>query len=293
MKHSSLAMAIAVGLLVIGCGGGGGGGSGGNTTPGTPSTETPVQAGVASFSGGRPDYSVARVGAGFSVTDRRTNGVTSVSGANAIRFSDLTINLGIGDKAVALGATRLKSLIELYMACLGRVPEADSLVTGIGQLMAGQTMTQVADRLYAEAILLPAVSGFSASMIHTEFVEAVYKNVFGRFGDTAPASADVATWSNRIDKGGISRGALVLEMLEAARAGSPGLASATTIQLLDNKAEVGDYVAVRQGITYNSAADSVARTQAIAAAVTSTDMSAAQILLGFSDASFNLKVSGN
>lgn len=302
MKHNSLAVAIAIGLLVAGCGGGGGGGSSGTpstpttpdtpttpTTPTVPSTSIPVVAGVATLSENRANYSLVRSTNGIRVTDLLTDRVRTVSGANAIRFADVTINLGIGDKSAALDAATLKSLIELYMAFNSRVPEANTLGFWIDQAAAGQTLAQLAERLYADAILVPEVSGYGATMANAEFVAAVYKNAFGRHGDTAPSSVDIAAWSDRIAKGGISRAALVIEMIAAARTTPTDLASASILQLLDNKAEVGEYVAVRQGVNYNTAAESIARTKAIAATVTPIDTVAARALLGFSDPAFNLK----
>ncbi|OWW20823.1 hypothetical protein [Noviherbaspirillum denitrificans] len=315
MKLNSIAAAAAIALLVAGCGGGvGGGGSssgtnggstggsstGGSSSGGTsqpdpvtdgPITITPVVAGVATYSGARGFYRISRVGSDFQVAHTRLTDVSRVSGAQFIRFTDITVNLGVGDKAVALNPATLKSLIEVYMALLRRVPDADSISAAIDQLNGGQTLTQIADRLYAQAILEPALTGFNAGLLNSEFVIAVYKEVFGLTGATAPAAADIDSWSSRIDKGGMSRGALIVAMLSAARAGYPGLSSPEVIGLLDNRADAGDYVAVQQGISYNAADESVNRRTAIAAAVTSTDKTVAQSMLGFAD-TLNLKVAG-
>lgn len=287
MRLKSHAAAIALSVVMAGCGGGGGGESLAPADP--PPTPIPVVPGVASFPGSRGDYSIARVATGnYTVTDRRTNGASNVVGTSAIQFSDMTINLIIGDKATALGIVKVRSLIELYIAFLKQVPDADSLVSWIDRLQGGLTMAQAADELYAQAIRTELVSGYGEQMTNDLFVTAVYKGVFGA---TAPSPAEVQAWSSRIDKvgivNGISRGALVLEMLAAARSGNvPALATAT--QLLDNKIAVGQYFAVQQGINYNSAEESVSRRVAIAAAVTPTDISAATGLIGFADVSFNL-----
>ena len=291
MRLKSCAAAIALSVIMAGCGGGGGE----NVAPADPSpTPVPVVPGVASFPASRGDYTIARVAADFTVTDRRSNAVVKVTGARAIRFSDMTINLTIGEKAVAFGMANVRPLIELYIAFLKQVPDADSLSSWIDRLKGGLTMAQAADDLHAQAIVVPAVSvsGYSDSMLNDEFVRAVYKGVFGRFDDTAPTLTEVQVWSSRIDKvdivNGISRGALVREMLAAARSGSGDLASAPTVQLLDNKIAVGEYFAAQQGINYNVAEESLARRVAIAAAVTATDVTSAQGMIGFADASFNL-----
>lgn len=286
MKLNSLAMALAIGLLIAGCGGGGSG-----PASSAPPASIPVEAGVATFSSLRGDYTISRINNGFAVTDLRSNGISNVSGAQILRFTDMRVTLGIGDKAVTFGAYRTKELIEMYMAFRGCVPDADSLGTWIDRMNAGQTTAQVAEGLYAEAILAPDVSGYGAAMTTTEFVTAVYKNAFGRFGDTAPSSAEVESWANRIGKGGISRAALILAMLTEAHSGTSDLATATVTRLLENKAAVGDYFAVQQGLSYNSAEESVLRTKEIAAAVTPSDFTTAQGKIGFMDATFNLRLS--
>lgn len=288
MKLSLQASAITLCVLMAGCGGGGGGSSSAPVTP-TPPITAPVVAGVASFSGSRSDYTITPVTSGYTVTDRRNNSVANVAGATALHFLDMTVNLAIGSKVIAFGS--VKALIELYAACLNQLPDADGLsfwIDKIDPLKGGQTMLQIADSLYAQAILLPAVTGFSELMLNDEFVTAVYKNVFGRSGVTAPTLAEIQNWSSRIDKGGISRGALLLAMLESARSGSGDLAAGAVVQLLDNTLVVSEYFAVQQGINYNSADESLARRVAIAEAVTATDVTAAKGLIGFADASFNL-----
>lgn len=257
-----------------------------------PPITAPVVAGVASFSGSRSDYTIIPVTSGYTVTDRRSNIVANVAGATALHFSDMTINLVIGSRVIAFGSNKVNPLIELYAAFLNQLPDADGLGFWIDQIdpsKGGQTMLQVADSLYAQAILRPDVTGFSEAMLNDEFVTAVYKNVFGRSGVTAPTLAEIQNWSSRIDKGGISRGALVLAMLESARSGSGDLA-AGGVQLLDNTLVVSEYFAVQQGINYNSVDESLARRVAIAEAVTATDVTAAKGLIGFADASFNLLV---
>ena len=280
MNLKSFLLASILALPLAGCGGGGGGGGSPEPLP----IVAPLVNGVASMAGSRGEYTIAKVSGGkYSVTDRTNNSVTNVVDATAIGFSDVTINLGIGDKAVALGMTNVQSLIELYIAFLKQVPDADSLSLWIGR---GLTLGDAADQL--------AQTGYSASLTNAEFVTAMYKNVFGRFGTTAPTSTELQFWTSRLDKVGlnlgITRGALVLEMLAAARSGSGDLATQPIVNLLDNKVTVGQYFAVQQGINFN--AESSSRRAAIAEAVTATDVAAAKGLIGFSDSAFNLALGG-
>lgn len=249
-----------------------------------PNPSPVVTSDTITFSGSRADYSIGRAVTGYTVTDKRTGGETNVSTAiKTLRFSDITINLTAGTEAANMGAAGVDALIDLYIASLGRVPDADSLVSLILRQVAGATMAQFADELYAAAILHPALTGYSASITKTsDFVEAVYKNAFGRTGATAPTAGEVATWSARIDTDGISRGALIREMVNAARSGGGAV-----VTLLNNRLAVGRFFAVEQGININSADESLNRRTAIAATA-STDIDAAKALIGFTDASLNL-----
>jgi hypothetical protein len=303
MKFDSRAITIAIALLIAGCGGGGGGGGSGNsggstnTTTPAPSTSTPpapVVIDTATFSGTRADYSVARAGNGYTVTDKRTGAATTTgSTITTLHFSDIAINLTAGSKAAAMGTTDVNALIDLYIASLSRVPDADTLISLINRRSAGTTMAQFADELYAQAILAPALTGYSSSITKTsDFVEAVYKYAFGRTGASAPTVGEVATWSARIDMNGISRGALILEMVNSARSGSGSLGGVgDVVSLINNKLTVGRFFAIEQGINFLSADESLNRRSAIATAVTPTDINAAKALIGFTDASFNLSSS--
>lgn len=287
MKLKSLALAVAVGILIAGCGGGGGST---DRAPGDSPTTATVVNGIATFSGNRGDYTIAITSSGYTVTSRDSNRALNVAGAGYLRFVDMTINLGIADEAINLGRYRTKELIELYMAFFNRLPDANTLDAWLDRMRSGQTMAQIAESMYTDAVQAPDATGYSASMISTEFVTAVYKQVFGLFGASAPTASDVEFWSNRIGKGGISRAALVLAMLEEARSGGTTVLAAPSVTaLLDNKAAVGDYFAIQQGINYNSPDESIIKTKEILAAVTPTNFLTAQGMIGYVDAMFNLR----
>lgn len=309
MKFDSRVIAVAIAILVAGCGGGGGGGGGGsdsssqtpstptnpssNTPPTTTTPTTPVVVETATFAGTRSDFSIARTGSGYMVTDKRSSIGTPVSSTVAnLQFSDITVNMTVGTKAAAMGTEGVNALIDLYIASLSRVPDADTLVWLINQRNAGVTMAQLADAFYAQAILNPTLTGYSDSITKTsDFVEAVYKYAFGRTGATAPTAGEVETWSARIDTDTprISRGALILEMVQSARSGSGSLGgNATVVSLINNKLAVGRFVAIEQGVNYIAEAESLNRRTSIATAVTPTDTNSAKALIGFTDPSFNL-----
>lgn len=288
MKLRSLAIAAAIGILLAGCGGGGGGSA--DRAPADPAVTVPVVNNVATFSGNRGDYTISITDRGYTLTSRDSNRTSNVATAAYLRFTDMTINLGIADKSLFLGRYRTKEMIETYMAFFNRLPEANTLDALLDRMRSGQTTAQIAETLYAQAVQTPDVTGYSASMVSTEFVTAVYKHVFGLFGATAPAASDVESWSNRIGKGGMSRAAMVLAMLAEARGGgTTALAASSVTTLLDNKATLGDFFAVQQGINYNSPDESIVKTKEILAAVTPTNLAVAQGMIGYVDSTFNLR----
>ncbi|RZI44290.1 hypothetical protein EGT07_02370 [Herbaspirillum sp. HC18] len=105
---------------------------------------------AATFTGKRCDYTVAKTGSGYTVTG---SGATSMLfNVAKIRFSDITLNLVVGDKSKMIAAAGLKTLIELYVAFFNRVPDADSLAYWIDQFKSGQTVDQISDSFYTAAV---------------------------------------------------------------------------------------------------------------------------------------------
>lgn len=246
-----------------------------------------AEAGEAVFTGNRGEYSVARSAGGFSVTPRG-GGITAVGNVSVIRFADISINTTIAAHAGALAPADARRLIELYIAFFNRVPEADGLVYWIGRFRDGMTINQIAESFYTAAIQYSSLTGYSAAMSNSDFVRTIYKNVLGRSGDTAPPDEDVQYWAERIGKGGRPRGELVSTMLDSAHTFAGHATWGWVTQLLLNKITAAETVAVRQGLNWNTPEESIAKTQAIAAAVTPDDTSRAMTLMGFSDNAFDL-----
>jgi ABC-type enterochelin transport system substrate-binding protein len=81
------------------------------------------------FSGARNNYTITKTASGVTVTDNSNGAVTTLDNSvQSLKFSDLTVNLLIGDKAASIAAADLKSLTELYLAYFNRVPDADGLL---------------------------------------------------------------------------------------------------------------------------------------------------------------------
>ncbi|OWW21394.1 DUF4214 domain-containing protein [Noviherbaspirillum denitrificans] len=285
LRKTILAMTAAA--AVTACGGG--------SETGTPSQGAEKRLAVAqfapivaSFAGPRNNYRLARTSTGYSVTNAATGVSSSVTGTDSIRFDDVTVNLGIGDKSKTLSSIELRTLIDLYVAFFNRVPDADGLSYWIDQFKAGQTIVQISESFYAAAIQFSSLTGYSVTMTNDEFVRVIYKNVLGRSGATAPPDADVQYWSGELAAGRATKGSLISTMLDSARSFAGDPTWGWVPALLDNKNTVARYFAVQHGLNFNTSEASITNTMAIAAAVTPESTTAAISQINMADSSFSL-----
>lgn len=242
------------------------------------------------FSGNRSNYSIVKNASTFTVTNKTSSEAKMVTGAQSIVFSDVSINLGIADKAKTLALSDLNSLIELYIAYLGRVPDADGLGYWIDQFKSGRSLEDIGKTFYAAAIQFPDLTGYSATMSDADFIQIVYKNVLGR---TSVDTAGMTYWSSSLAKGVETRGTLVKTILGAAHTYKGEATYGWVADLLDNRIKVATSYAVEQGITFNTVDQSVANGIKIANATTATSTSTAMSLFGLIDPGFSLNCSIN
>ncbi|MFA9273705.1 MAG: DUF1800 family protein [Candidatus Aquirickettsiella gammari] len=232
----------------------------------------------ANFNGPRSDYTVTISNTEINVIDNvgsdgNNHLATSIQ---LLKFSDISINLGIANKATSISSADLNSLIELYIAYFNRVPDAEGLSYWIDRFQAGMTLDQIGESFYAAAILYSAQTGYSATMSNADFVKIIYKNVLGR---PTPDQEGLTYWSQRLDSGEATRGTLVRTMLNSAHTFKGDVTYGWVAQLLDNKNFVAKDFAVNQGISYISAGDSISKGMTIAATITASDTSVAKGLI--------------
>jgi len=234
------------------------------------------------INGSRAEYRVIPTATGVVVTDLvcARNGSVSLSAVDHLVFDDHTVNLAVQARAASMAAADLRHLLELYVAFFNRVPDADGLVYWIDQFIAGRSIPQIAETFYAAGMLYPSLTGLSVGMSNADFVNIIYRNVFGRPADADPHG--LAYWNGELASGRATRSSLVPDMLAAAHLtqGDPVYGAAAA--LLDNKLAVATSFAVTLGLNYLSPAASVSQGMAIAAAVTSTSTAAALALIGVS-----------
>lgn len=239
--------------------------------------------GTASVAGYRNGVSITKTAAGYAIADTSSGStVQQLGSVQAIKFVDMTVNLGIADKAKTISAKDLNALIDLYVAFFNRVPDADGLSYWIDQFRVGRTTNQIADSFYNAAIQFSSLTGYSATMSNEDFVRVIYKNVLGRSGANAPPDTDVQYWSNELASGRASKSSLVGIMLASAHSLGSDPVWGWVAGLLDNKVAVGYQFAVVRGQNYNTPEESINKTMAIAAAVTPNDIASAMALAGIS-----------
>ncbi len=237
---------------------------------------------IAVFQGLRSAYTMQQSGVGYAVSDSDVSrdGVDTLAGIERVQFADRSVNLTVGYLAGTVTAPQLDSLIELYIAYINRVPDADGMAFWIGQFKAGQTLSQIGESFYGAAVQYSSLTGYSASMTNADFVTVVYRNVLGR---SEPDAEGLAFWTNELASGHSSRGTLVASILGSAHSFKGDATYGYVADLLDNKIDVGKTFAIEQGLVYNTGADSITHGMEIAAAITPTSISQAVALIGVGD----------
>lgn len=237
-----------------------------------------IVGGIATFSGLRQNYTITKSGTSFIVKDNvGSDGTQTVSNVTSLKFSDVSVNLVIADSASKISTANLNRLMELYVAFFNRVPDADGLNYWITQLIAGQSINQIAIAFYNAGVANSATTGYSPTMSNADFVNTVYKNVLGR--STGADAGGLAYWTGQLASGSATRGSLVASILDSVHAFKGDTTWGWVADLLDNKVAVAKFFAVDGGLTYLSPADSITKGMAIAAAITPTDTSAALKLI--------------
>ena len=234
---------------------------------------------ISAYSAVLSNYTVTKTPAGYTVTDKTgTDGIDTLSGIEALSFSDKSINLQIQAQAAAAPTADVTRLIELYVAFFNRTPDADGLSYWIGQKTGGLSVNQIAESFYSAGVQFSSLTGFSSTMGNAAFVNVVYKNVLGR-PDGADAQG-LAYWSGKLADQSETRGTLVSTILDSAHTYKGDASFGYVADLLDNKITVAKTVAIDYGLNYNSADVAVSNGMAIAAAVTPGSIAAAIALVG-------------
>ena len=210
---------------------------------------------------------------GFEGTDQ----LTSIERAY---FTDYYVNLTVKNESAVsnIASSDLQQLQELYVAFFNRVPDADGLEYWIGQFNSGQSIDQIAESFYNSGIAFSELTGISAGMTNTSFINVVYNNVLGRSSGADPEG--LSFWTTALQSGAETKATLVASIITSAHQFKGDAQWGWVADLLDNKVEVANLFSVEYGLNNLTSAESISNGMAIAAAVTPTDTTAAIELIG-------------
>lgn len=258
-----------------------------NNTKAIPAHMRAAPSTLKEFNQPRNNYRITKVGSSYEVADiAGKESTVTVTEDSVLKFTDVTVNLSVNGLAASIKNEDLNSIIELYVAFFNRVPDADGLSYWIAQFKQGMTLQTIADNFYAAAIIYADQTGYSKDMSEADFVRIVYKNVLGRYGQSAPPDADVQYWANNLIQKTATKSSLISSMLYAAHTFKGNAEWGWVPQLLENKISTGKYFSVLQGLNYLSPQDSILKGQAIVQAISSSSASSAIDLINISDSAF-------
>uniref|UniRef100_UPI003751E680 DUF4214 domain-containing protein n=1 Tax=Undibacterium sp. TaxID=1914977 RepID=UPI003751E680 len=232
------------------------------------------------------NYSVTKSDWGYSIHSKYFTEVVHITEIESLKFGDMTVNLTIQELAAKSPQANVQRLMELYVAFFNRVPDADGLAYWIGDMNAGQTTDQIANSFYNAGVQNPALTGFSPTMSHADFINTIYRNVLGR-SEGADAGG-LAYWSGGLQSGSETRGSVVSKILDSAHRFKGDATWGWVANLLDNKIAVAKTFAIDWGLGFTSPDVAIKQGMAIAGAVTPTDTSVALSLIGVSALDMNL-----
>lgn len=130
---------------------------------------------------------------------------------------------------------------QLYVALFGRAPDGEGLGYWVQQRDAGQSMTQIANTMYATT---PARAYFPSFMTNGEIIASFYVNVLGRTADTE----GLAFWTAKLNASGATPGSVIAEMINVvAHYTGTDPAGLTSQALYNNKVAVAQWYGEQNG----------------------------------------------
>ncbi|MFK7836747.1 MAG: DUF4214 domain-containing protein [Sulfitobacter sp.] len=164
-------------------------------------------------------------------------------------FSDALFDLRLFSGAADLEVDEFAQIIELYIAYLGRAPDAIGLLFWATAFEEGATLEELAVLFADEAEPQAALPD---SLSNEAFVEKVYDQVLGR----APDADGAQFWLDQLDKQSVDRDAFILELLRGAKADAPDGASqefsdqqSADRDFLGHKTDIGADFGIKKGMS--------------------------------------------
>lgn len=137
---------------------------------------------------------------------------------------------------------------QLYVALFGRAPDGEGLGYWVQQLDAGQSLTQIADTMYAIA---PARAYYPTFMTNSEIITSFYVNVLGR----TPDAEGAAYWTAKLNEPGATPGSVITEIINVvANYSGTDPAGLTSQALYNNKVSVAQWYGEQNGTVIDASA---------------------------------------
>ena len=171
---------------------------------------------------------------------------------------------------------------ELYVATFNRAPDAAGLAYWMGTGTPATTATTVLEVANAMLASEEMAATYPSTQTTTEFVEAMYQNLFGR----AAEQAGLDYWVGQIDTGAVAKESMIKALIEGAQANTTDEGKADAA-ILDNKAAVGVYFA-EQGLSDTTDAATVLEGVTADTATVTTAEAAIDAMLGTPGETFAL-----
>jgi Ca2+-binding RTX toxin-like protein len=124
---------------------------------------------------------------------------------------------------------------QLYVALFGRAPDSEGLGFWVGLRDAGQSLTQIANSMYATA---PARDYYPLFLTNQEIIASFYVNVLGRTAD----AEGLAFWTAKLNAAGATPGSVITQMIDVvAHYAGTDPAGLISQSLFNNKVEVAQF----------------------------------------------------
>lgn len=143
---------------------------------------------------------------------------------------------------MAITTAMRTQVTQLYVSLFGRAPESSGLGYWVGQLDSGKSIQTVAQDMYN---VEPARAYYPAYLTNDEIIKQFYVNVLGRSAD----AEGLAYWTGKLNATGATKGAVIVDMINAVTLYSGSDAAALTSKaLFNNKVAAGlDYAVTQNG----------------------------------------------
>ncbi|SHG71068.1 DUF4214 domain-containing protein [Marivita hallyeonensis] len=169
-------------------------------------------------------------------------GVEQIETNGGVRF-EVSKHDGIS----TISAEDLTALAELYIAYFNRAADALGLSFWATVFEKdGFSLRDIADLFFTQ----PETVALYSDVSDSDFVQAVYNNVFGRDAD----QAGLTFWSAQLAAGNVTESGFIVDFLAGARAAT---GSSADVAYIENKTDIGLYFAVVQGQSNVTAARNV------------------------------------